>query len=54
MKTLLAIDDDLGIQKQLKWSLTDYEVVFAADRSSALSQVRRYEPAVITLDLGLY
>ncbi|OBP14635.1 PEP-CTERM-box response regulator transcription factor [Rheinheimera sp. SA_1] len=53
MKTLLAIDDDLGIQKQLKWSLTDYEVVFAEDRNSALQQVRRYEPAVVTLDLGL-
>jgi two-component system NtrC family response regulator len=53
MKTLLAIDDDLGIQKQLKWSLTDYEVVFADDRTSALQQVRRYEPAVVTLDLGL-
>lgn len=53
MKTLLAIDDDLGIQKQLKWSLTDYEVVFADDRVSALQQVRRYEPAVVTLDLGL-
>ncbi len=53
MKTLLAIDDDLGIQKQLKWSLTDYEVVFAEDRPSALQQVRRFEPAVITLDLGL-
>ena len=53
MKTLLAIDDDLGIQKQLKWSLTDYEVVFAEDRVSALQQVRRYEPAVVTLDLGL-
>lgn len=53
MKTLLAIDDDLGIQKQLKWSLTDYDVVFAEDRASALQQVRRYEPAVITLDLGL-
>ncbi len=53
MKTLLAIDDDLGIQKQLKWSLTDYEVVFAEDRSSALQQVRRYEPSVVTLDLGL-
>lgn len=53
MKTLLAIDDDLGIQKQLKWSLTDYEVVFAEDRNSALQQIRRYEPAVVTLDLGL-
>lgn len=53
MKTLLAIDDDLGIQKQLKWSLTDYDVVFAEDRASALQQLRRYEPAVVTLDLGL-
>lgn len=53
MKTLLAIDDDLGIQKQLKWSLTDYELVFADDRSSALQQMRRFEPAVVTLDLGL-
>ncbi len=53
MKTLLCIDDDLGIQKQLKWSLSDYEVVFADNRTSALQQVRRYEPAVVTLDLGL-
>jgi two-component system NtrC family response regulator len=53
MKTLLAIDDDLGIQKQLKWSLSDYELVFADDRASALSQIRRHEPAVVTLDLGL-
>lgn len=53
MKTLLAIDDDLGIQKQLKWSLTDYELVFADDRASALQQMRRFEPAVVTLDLGL-
>lgn len=53
MKTVLVIEDDIGIQKQLKWSLTDYELVFAADRASAMSQLRRYEPAVVTLDLGL-
>jgi two-component system NtrC family response regulator len=53
MKTLLAIDDDIGIQKQLKWSLTDYELILAGDRTSALQQLRRYEPAVVTLDLGL-
>ena len=53
MNTLLAIDDDLGIQKQLKWSLTDYELVFADDRASAMQQMRRYEPSVVTLDLGL-
>lgn len=53
MKTLLVIEDDIGIQKQLKWSLPDYELVFAQDRSSALTQLRRYEPEVVTLDLGL-
>ncbi|MBU1311130.1 MAG: PEP-CTERM-box response regulator transcription factor [Gammaproteobacteria bacterium] len=53
MKTVLVIEDDIGIQKQLKWSLSDYELVFAADRTSALTQLRRYEPAVVTLDLGL-
>ena len=33
--TILVVDDDLGIQKQLKWSLTDYNVVFADDHTSA-------------------
>ncbi len=53
MKTVLVIEDDIGIQKQLKWSLSDYELVFATDRSTALTQLRRHEPAVVTLDLGL-
>lgn len=51
--TVLVVDDDLGIQKQLKWSLTDYDVVFADDHASAIAQLRRYEPKVVTLDLGL-
>lgn len=51
--TVLVVDDDLGIQKQLKWSLTDYDVVFADDHTSAIAQLRRYEPKVVTLDLGL-
>ncbi|MCH2056450.1 MAG: PEP-CTERM-box response regulator transcription factor [Thalassotalea sp.] len=53
MEKLLIVDDDLGIQKQLKWSLSDYEVVFAQDRESAIAAVRRHEPLVVTLDLGL-
>ncbi|MFN3709370.1 MAG: PEP-CTERM-box response regulator transcription factor [Alishewanella aestuarii] len=53
MHTVLVIEDDLGIQKQLKWSLCDYELVFAADRQQAMTQLRRFEPAVVTLDLGL-
>ncbi|MBU3021514.1 PEP-CTERM-box response regulator transcription factor [Aestuariibacter sp. A3R04] len=51
--TILVVDDDLGIQKQLKWSFADYNVVFADDRSAAIAQLRRYEPKVVTLDLGL-
>ncbi len=53
MGKVLVVDDDLGIQKQLKWSLTDYDVVYAEDRESAIAQLRRHEPAVVTLDLGL-
>ena len=51
--TILVVDDDLGIQKQLKWSFTNYDVVFADDRTSAIAQLRRHEPKVVTLDLGL-
>lgn len=51
--TILVVDDDMGIQKQLKWSFTDYTVVFADDRASAIAQLRRHEPKVVTLDLGL-
>ncbi|SFU46901.1 PEP-CTERM-box response regulator transcription factor [Pseudoduganella namucuonensis] len=50
---LLIIEDDLGLQKQLKWSLDAYDVVVAGDRESALAQIRRHEPAVVTMDLGL-
>ena len=53
MEKILVVDDDLGIQKQLKWALKDVEIVFAADRQSAITQLRRFEPSVVTLDLGL-
>ena len=32
MDKLLIVEDDLGIQKQLKWGLGDYELLFAEDR----------------------
>jgi len=53
MEKLLIIDDDKGIQKQLKWSLSDYDAILVADRESAIAAVRRHEPKVVTLDLGL-
>lgn len=52
-KYLLIIEDDPGLQKQLRWSFDAYEVLVAGDRESALAQVRRHEPAVVTMDLGL-
>jgi two-component system NtrC family response regulator len=53
MDKVLVVDDDLGIQKQLKWALSEFDTVFASDRSSAIAQLRRFEPTVVTLDLGL-
>ena len=50
---ILLVEDDPGLQKQLKWSLGDYELVVAADRDSAIAQLRRHEPPVVLLDLGL-
>src|SRR3569623_1157301 len=50
---ILLVEDDPGLQKQLKWSLADYELVMAADRDSAIAQLRRHEPPIILLDLGL-
>lgn len=52
-KTLLVVEDNPGVRKQLKWSLSDYEVVFAEDRASALQQFESLHPSVVTLDLGL-
>ena len=50
---ILLVEDDPGLQKQLKWSLSDYELVVADDRDGAITQLRRHEPAVVLLDLGL-
>ena len=52
-QTILLVEDDPGLQKQLKWTLSDYELVIAADRDSAIAQLRRHEPPVVLLDLGL-
>ncbi len=50
---LLIVDDDPGLQKQLKWSFDSYEIVLAGNKSEAITAVRRYSPQVVTLDLGL-
>ena len=50
---LLVVEDDAGLQAQLKWAYDDFDVVIAGDRASALAALRSHEPAVVTLDLGL-
>jgi two-component system, NtrC family, response regulator len=52
-KALLIVEDDLALQKQMQWAFDQYETIVANDRASAIVQVRRFEPAVITMDLGL-
>ena len=52
-RPLLIVEDDPALQKQMQWAFDKYETVVAADRESAIAQIRRYEPAVVTMDLGL-
>ena len=52
-KPLLIVEDDPALQKQMQWAFDKYETIVASDRESAIAQLRRYEPAVVTMDLGL-
>jgi len=50
---LLIVEDDEGLQAQLKWAYEDFEVISAGNRDEALALLRSEEPPVVTLDLGL-
>jgi two-component system NtrC family response regulator len=50
---LLVVEDDPGLQAQLKWAYPDFEVIVVGDRASAIAALRAEEPPVVTLDLGL-
>ena len=50
---LLIVEDDAGLQRQLRWAYEDYEVLLAGTRQEAIDLLRAHEPAVVTLDLGL-
>ncbi|MES2754518.1 MAG: PEP-CTERM-box response regulator transcription factor [Pseudomonadota bacterium] len=52
-RKLLIVEDDLGLQRQLRWAYDGYDVVVASDRAEALTALRAEEPMVATLDLGL-
>ncbi len=52
-RPLLIVEDDPALQKQLRWSFDKFETLVAGDAESAIAQIRRHEPPVITMDLGL-
>ncbi|MGH8547691.1 MAG: PEP-CTERM-box response regulator transcription factor [Methylococcales bacterium] len=52
-QTLLLVEDDPGLQRQLRWDFDQYKVQVADDRESAIASIRKFLPAVVTLDLGL-
>lgn len=52
-RPLLIVEDDPALQKQLRWSFDQFETLTASDRESALTQIHRHNPAVVTMDLGL-
>ena len=52
-RAVLVVEDDPALQLQMKWAFDAYDVAVAADREEAIAQLRRVEPAVVTLDLGL-
>ena len=49
---LLVVEDDAGLQRQLKWSYEDRQVILAGDRDAALEALRTHQPAVVTLGSG--
>ena len=52
-RNLLIVEDDIGIQNQLKWSLDDFDVSLTDNHDDAITAVRATEPAIVLLDLGL-
>ncbi|RMD65003.1 MAG: PEP-CTERM-box response regulator transcription factor [Alphaproteobacteria bacterium] len=50
---ILIVEDDSGLQRQLRWAFDGYRVLSASDRKSALEVAIREQPPVVLLDLGL-
>ncbi len=50
---LLIVEDDAGLQRQLRWAYEGYSVLAATTREEAITLLRAEEPPVVTLDLGL-
>jgi two-component system NtrC family response regulator len=52
-RKLLIIEDDPGLQRQLRWCFEGFEVLQATSRAEAIAELRKHEPHVVLQDLGL-
>jgi len=52
-KKILIVEDDSGLQTQMKWSFEDFEIFIAGDREEAIKILLKEKPPVATVDLGL-
>ena len=53
-RKLLIVEDDAGLQRQMRWALADtFDVHVAGDRAAALEIVANERPWLAVLDLGL-
>ena len=48
-KHLLVVEDDKGLQSQLRWAFDGFEVAIAGDRVEAINRLRRIPPGVVFL-----
>ena len=50
---LLIVEDDEGLCSQYRWAFPGFDVVITQSRSQALAAVRKDNPAIALMDLGL-
>jgi two-component system NtrC family response regulator len=50
---LLVVEDDPGLQSQLRWALGDWDIEAVGGREAALARFRERPAPVVLLDLGL-
>ena len=53
-ENVLLVEDDLGLQKQMRWALTPYNVEVASSRTEAVAKLAAAQSCpIVILDLGL-
>lgn len=53
-RQLMLVEDDPGLQRQMRWALADgFDVTVVKDRGEALETMERIKPPLVVLDLGL-